>query len=554
MDNANVIEGTVVPANQVNLNGVLKIPAVRQVFLLFGVALAIAAGFAVVLWSWTPAYVPLYSGIGAPDSASVAEALRASDIDFKIDSASGEVLVPQDSLHQARIQLASQGVGSPAASGMASLQETSGLGTSQFLETARYQHALETELARTISSLGAVREARVHLGLPKQSSFVRDQNTATASVVLHLLGGHVLESDKASAIINLVASSVPNLNPNNVTLIDQFGRLFNFGDDASASAKADSQFRYARRLEETYRSRIEQILTPVVGAGRVRAQVDADVDFTIAEEAAESFDPANSVVRSEQTSEDIRQGENATGGGIPGALSNQPPETGAQGVDATDDTASEVVNSTRSSVRNFEVDRVIRHTQTQVGSINRLSVAVLIDVRAPAVAGEDATAEGEDAVGETPEAALTDAEIAQYEALVREAVGFNEARGDSVMVMGAEFRDPPVIEPAAEPAIWEQPIVREILKQVLGAALALALLLGVIRPLLRGILAGDASGGTASAGAVSVVPATGLPPVGEAVPVAAPNFDEKVAAIKSISGTDPARVAQVVKQWVNDDG
>lgn len=539
MDNSNVIEGTVLPASQMNLAGVLRIPAIRQVLLLVGVAAAIAVGFAIVLWSRTPVYTPLYSDLNAPDAANVAEALRSTGIEFKVDSAGGGILVPEARLYDARMQLASAGIAASTGPGMSMLSEQSSFGTSQFMETARYQHALETELARTISSLGVVREARVHLALPKQTTFIRDQKSASASVLLHLLGGQTLEGDKATAIVNLVASSVPNLTTKNVTLIDQYGRLLSSGDEPAVDLQASSQFRYARRLEDTYRNRIEQILTPLVGPGRVRAQVDADVDFTISEEARESFDPANTVVRSEQVNEDSRAGSGAAASGVPGALSNQPPEAGGTaGTETATAQAGTPVNTSRSAVRNFEVDRTISHTRPQAGTINKLSVAVLVD---------DSPIEGDEQA-----APLSDAELARYEALVKEAVGFNEARGDTVVVVNAAFRNVEPIADVEAPPIWEKPMVREILKQVLGAALALALVFGVVRPMLKGVLdSGGGVGGEAVAGGGLVVAGGGPAVGGGAASMALPKYEDKVAAAKNISTHDPARVAQVVKQWVN---
>ena len=267
MENNNVIEGSVVPTSQMSLANVLHIPAIRQVVLLIGVAAAIAAGFAIVLWSRAPVMTPLFADIEGPEAASIAEALRGTDIEFKLDSSTGDILVPESRLHDARMQLATQGLPQSASAGMSMLDEKSSFGISQFMESARYQHALEAELARTISSLGVVREARVHLALPKQTTFIRDQKNASASVLLQLFSGQALEADKASAIVNLVASSVPNLVAGNVTLIDQYGRLLSSGDEQDVEVQASTQFRYARRLEETYKSRIETLLTPLVGAG-----------------------------------------------------------------------------------------------------------------------------------------------------------------------------------------------------------------------------------------------------------------------------------------------
>lgn len=540
MQNNNVIEGTVIPGNQLNLAGVLRIPAIRQLILLLGVAAAVAAGFAIVLWSRTPQLTPLFADLSGPDAAEVADALRGTDIEFQLDSSSGRILVPEARLHDARMQLASKGLPQGAAAGMSMLDEQSSFGVSQFMESARYQHALEAELARTISSLGSVREARVHLALPKQSTFIRDQKQASASVLLQLASGQVLESDRASAIVHLIASSVPNLDARNVTLIDQFGRMLSAGDEQAVEAQASSQFRHARRLEEIYTSRIEELLTPLIGVGRVRAQVDADVDFTVAEETRESFDPARTVVRSEQINEEKRPGSLLAAAGIPGALSNQPPEAQASSADVAAASVAEqatATNSSRSSVRNFEVDRTISRVRPQAGTIRKLSVAVLLD---------DGPAEGE-----TGETALTEEQIARYTALVKEAVGFNAERGDSVVVIGAAFRNAAPIEAVEPPAFWEKPIFMDATKQILGAALALGLVFGVVRPVLRSVMSANPAGAADYAGGGYLGGVASPQLAGGMGALAPPKYEEKVAAAKNITGHDPARVAQVVKKWVS---
>ena len=540
MENNNVIEGTVIPGSQLNLAGVLHIPAIRQLILLLGVAAAVAAGFAIVLWSRTPQLTPLFADLSGPDAAEVADALRGTDIEFQLDSSSGRILVPEARLHDARMQLASKGLPQGAAAGMSMLDEQSSFGVSQFMESARYQHALEAELARTISSLGSVREARVHLALPKQSTFIRDQKQASASVLLQLASGQVLESDRASAIVHLIASSVPNLDARNVTLIDQFGRMLSAGDEQAVEAQASSQFRHARRLEEIYTSRIEELLTPLIGVGRVRAQVDADVDFTVAEETRESFDPARTVVRSEQINEEKRPGSLLAAAGIPGALSNQPPEAQASSADVAAASVAEqatATNSSRSSVRNFEVDRTISRVRPQAGTIRKLSVAVLLD---------DGPAEGE-----TGETALTEEQIARYTALVKEAVGFNAERGDSVVVIGAAFRNAAPIEAVEPPAFWEKPVFMDATKQILGAALALGLVFGVVRPVLRSVMSASPAGAADYAGGGYLGGVASPQLAGGMGALSPPKYEEKVAAAKNITGHDPARVAQVVKKWVS---
>jgi flagellar M-ring protein FliF len=542
MEKKAVIDARAVPASQISLGGVLRIPAVHQVLLLVGVAAAVAAGFAIVLWSQTPSYTQLYSDLDNASAAQVADSLRAAGIEFKLDTESGVVLVAESRLHDARLELASQGLPQGAAAGMDMIQEQSSFGVSQFMESARYQHALEAELARTISHIGAVSDARVHLAMPKQSAFMRDQKSASASVLLQLYRGRELEPDQASAIVHLVASSIPNLTASNVTLIDQQGRLLSSAGDQMTDAQTSNQFRYAQRLEETYKRRIEELLTPLVGPGRVRAQVVANLDFTITEETRESFDPARTAIRSEQISQEERRGSGMLEGGIPGALSNQPPETAADSnvKTAATSVAAEPVNSSSSSTRNFEVDRTISHVRPQPGSIRRLSVAVLVD---------DSPIEGAASDAQTT---LSESDVERYTTLIKEAVGFDDARGDTVVVMNAAFRNLPEPVAMAEPKFWEKPGLRDTLKQVLGAALVLILAFGLVRPLLRSLVAGGpalngeyiaAGGSMLGRGAAAGNPA-----------IPAPNYDEKVAAAKNMAGHDPARVAAVVRKWVTVDG
>lgn len=547
MDNPTIIESTAAPVRQLNLLGVLRIPAVRQVMLLIGVATAVAAGFAVFFWSQTPGYSQLYGNLENADSAQVVEALRAADIEFKLNADTGSVLVPERSLHAARLELASRGLPAGGSAGMDLLQDQSSFGVSQFMEGARYQYALEAELAKTIAHLGAVRDARVHLALPKQSAFLRDQKSASASVLLQLFRGRELESDQSAAIVNLVASSVPNLQASNVTLIDQHGRLLSLGSEQWNEAQTANHFKHSQKLADTYKRRIEDLLTPLVGPGRVRAEVVADLDFTVTEETREVFDPARTSIRSEQISEEERRGNSPAVSGVPGALSNQPPETivdpTVQENVAVND--GEPVNSSRSSTRNFEVDRTISRIRPQSGTIQRLSVAVLVD---------DSPLDG---VDEEAQSSLSEADIERYTNLVKKAVGFDEARGDNVVVVSAAFRSLPEVAAPEEPAFWEKPMLRDSIKQGVGAVLVLVLAFGLVRPMLRGLIASNSASSAqyiASTGAGAVV-APGAPQLsGGSAAIAGPSFDEKVAAAKNITGHDPARVAQVVKKWVTTDG
>ncbi len=544
MDSTSVIEATGQPVTQLNLGGFVRIPVVRQVILLVGIAASVAAGVAIISWSSAPGYSPLYADLDPADAVQVTEALRAANIDYKLDAANGAVLVPESSLHNARLELAAQGLPQSAAGGMGTLQGESSFGQSQHRENAILNHALEVELARTISSLATVRDARVHLALPKRSAFMREQKAASASVTLHLQRGGQLEEGQVAAVVHLVAASVPNLAAGKVTVIDQNGNLLNSGNEPYGDARISSHFKQERRLEKEYVRRIEELLTPLVGPGRVRAKVAADLDFTVVTEAREIYDPARTTKRSEHISEELRRGGSALAGGVPGALSNQPPVTSADAAAELADTGGESINQSKTSTTNYEPDRLIRHTQAQSGRIRRLSVAVLVD---------DSPLPGATAAEQR---VLTDADVQRFTALVKESVGFSEVRGDTVVVVNAAFIPIPEVAAAEKAKFYEKPVLRDTTKLVLGAGLVLALAFGLVRPLLRGILANDAqvSAQYAGAGGTALLAAGSVQVPGAPAAIAAPKYEEKVAAAKNITGHDPARVAQVVAQWVSTDG
>ncbi|MGI9262619.1 MAG: flagellar basal-body MS-ring/collar protein FliF, partial [Woeseiaceae bacterium] len=328
--------------------------------------------------------------------------------------------------------------------------------------------------------------------------------------------------------------------------IDQHGRLLSSGSEEWNDVQTSNQFKHTERLEESYKRRIENLLTPLVGPGRVRAQVVASLDFTVTEETREAFDPASTVVRSEQINEEERKNGASATGGVPGALSNQPPET-ADPVQQISGAAGEeaVLNSVRSSTRNFEMDRTISRIRPQAGSIQKLSVAVLVD---------GSPIEG---IDEAEQTTLTEADIERFTSLVKEAVGFDEVRGDTVAVVNAAFRSLPQLDPPEEPALWEQPAIKDTIKQGAGVLLVLVLGFGIVRPMLKSLVASNmtsstqylTAGGTAAGGPNDLA----VSGAGAQVSLPAPGYDEKVAAAKNITGHDPARVAQVVKKWVTTD-
>src|SRR3984957_16565693 len=369
---------------------IADIPGLKQVGLLVGVAAAVAAAIWLVLWSQGQNYTVLYGQLSERESGQVMDALTAAGIEFKLNP-SGAVSVPESKVQEARIRLASQGLPQSDAMGIEMIQKESALGSSSMMETARYQSVLETELARTIIKVQGVQSARVHLALPKPSVFLRDTRKATASVMLQLYPGRRLEPGQVAAIVHLVASSVPELSAGDVTLVDQAGSLLNSPDESAEAAASTRQFEYTRKLEDSYQRRIIELLEPIVGPGRVRATVTADLDFTLTEETRENYDPAKTAVRSEQTSSENRKG-GGDAEGIPGALSNQPPNTsgtpviaGAAPTPGSPDngqggaTTNGPTSSSSRSTRNFEVDRTLSYIKQPSGILKRLSVGVVFD-------------------------------------------------------------------------------------------------------------------------------------------------------------------------------
>ncbi|HTJ16069.1 MAG TPA: flagellar basal-body MS-ring/collar protein FliF [Steroidobacteraceae bacterium] len=522
-------------------------PSLKPLALLIGIAAAVAAGVVIVLWSKEPTYSLLYGNLGQQDAAQIAQALDTNNIPYKIDG--GTITVPADRVHDARLKLASQGL-PEGDGGFAVMSKEPGFGVSQFMEGARYQHALETELARTISNLQPVEGARVHLALPRQSAFVRDRRPPSASVFLQMKPGRRLETEQVTAIVNLVASSIPELEADQVTVVDQQGRLLSAPEGNDEMAAREKQLEIARGMEERYTQRVEQLLAPLVGPGRVRAQVVADVELSTTEEAREQYRPESQIVRSEQTAEESSR-NGAGPQGVPGALTNQPPTPGVAlppnvpaGAQAANAAAQPVApntppdNTSKQSTRNYEIDRTVAYTRQPAGRLKRLTVAVLVDnLRAT------------DDEGNVKETALTPEQLENMTKLVKDAVGFDQARGDSVNVVNASFKGELTPEEVQEDPIplWERPLIRDIAKLLAGLIVVLVIVLMVVRPLIRGLLASPR---------MAYAP-TALPPGQSSLPAQAAgpslDYDGQISQARSMVTQDAARVAQVVKTWVGDD-
>jgi len=547
-NNGNPVPASLVPAPSQTGH------VLRQAGLLIGIAASVALGVAVVMWSQTPNYSLLFGNLSDRDASAVIESLQGSGIEYKVDEASGGVMIPTAKLHEARMKLAAAGLPKSSSMGFEMLQDEQGFGTSQFIEKARYQRALEGELSRSIAKVANVRSARVHLALPKASVFARDKKEPSASVLLDLYAGRRLDDGQVAAIAHMVSASVPNLMISGVTVVDQSGRLLTRAG-VSELAISSERFDYRNRVENSYVKRIESILQPIVGFDDVRAQVTADLDFTSTEQTSETFNPDLPAVRSEQLTEEQRSG-GASAAGVPGALTNQPPGNATVPEVAGDangqNSASEQQQVRKKEVRNFELDKTISHTQKAVGSLEKLSIAVVLNNPSTV-----------DDAGKVTQTQYTPEEIDRFTKLVKDSVGFNVARGDTVSVIATNFFVGPAAEPLPELPIWQQPWVMDAGKQALGAIFVLYLLFGVLRPTMKKMMAKpepvtqnivmvDADGQPVAPGGqeTSAQQQTTVPLVELG---ASESYETSLNSVKSFINEEPKLAAQVAKNWVGEE-
>ncbi|MDR6536882.1 flagellar basal-body MS-ring/collar protein FliF [Variovorax soli] len=535
--------------------------------LIVGAAALVAAAAAFMLWSRQPDYKVLYTNVSDRDGGAIIASLTQMNVPYRFAEGGSAILIAGDKVPEVRLKLAAQGL--PKGGGVGfELMDNQKFGTSQFAEQVNYQRGLEGELARSIESIGTVESARVHLALPKPSLFVREQKKPSASVVLSLHRGRSIDEGQVSAIVHMISSSVPELDPKSVTVVDQRGNLLSAAN-AGARGLDVSQLKYAQEIEQGYIRRIEAILQPILGASNVRAQVAADIDFSVVERTEEKFapnqDPRNAAVRSVQSSESNQLGATPPGG-VPGALSNQPPMNPSAPITAPRPPANGPANgatppganttttattstapagpssSRKDSTTNYELDRSIRHVQQGAGAVKRLSVAVVVNNLGSA----DGKAR-----------ALTPAELDQIRNLVKEAMGYSQERGDSLNVLNSAFARDGQDDPQAEVPVWKDrdniELAKSIGQYLLIGVLALFAWFAVLRPLLRKHLA----------------PPRAAAPEADPPAAAADSDDEASAAqlsalqreaerrqadldyVQQTAEQDPRLVATLIKHWMN---
>jgi flagellar M-ring protein FliF len=536
----------------------------RNIALGAAAAAVIAIMVAVWMWSQQPEYRVLFSNYTDRDGGAITASLDQMGVKYKFSEGGSAILVPSDQVHDVRLKLASQGLPKGGNVGF-ELMENQKLGVSQFLEQVNYQRSLEGELARSIQSLGAVLSARVHLALPKPSVFVRDQQKPTASVLLTLQPGRALDPGQVSAIVHLVASSVPELTTGSVTVVDQNGSLLSDPNQAAGARQLDpNQLKYVEALQQGIVKQVESLITPLVGPNNVRAEATAEVDFAQVDTAAEMYKPNSppepQAIRSQQTSESAGPGGQQAQG-VPGTLSNQPPGTatppaqqqaGANGAAPNGGAPGAAANGQqrRDATTNYEVDKTVRYEQKPMGGVKRLSVGVVVNYRrvVDAKTGK---------VSATP---LPPAVIAQINELVKQAMGYSQQRGDTFAVTNAPFEGvdkpaetPPKIEWYRDPSYL--PLGIQVGKYALAALVIAFLYYRILRPLVRQFLR-------------RYDEITELPPEPEEQPPVDPqamvddhlaeeaahqqgkSYRSNLQIAKDLARDDPRIVANVVKTWV----
>ncbi|MEO0317355.1 MAG: flagellar basal body M-ring protein FliF [Pseudomonadota bacterium] len=521
----------------------------RLLLMMGGAAAIVALMAAVWFWGQKPEYRVLFANYSDRDGGAIVAALQQMNVPYQVADGGGAIMVPALQVHEVRLKLASQGL--PKGSGVGfELMENQKLGISQFLEQVNFQRALEGELARTIQALANVQAARVHLAMPKATVFLREQQKPTASVLLNLHPGRALEAQQVSAIVHLVAASVPELPVVNVTVVDQNGNLLSDTSKPKGANQLDpTQLKYVEDMQQSIARRIESIITPIVGAANVRAEVSAEIDFSTSEQAAETYKPnqtpENTVIRSQHQSETQSTGS-ATASGVPGALSNQPPPNatapvtkpqGAPNAPAAPAAANATPpgNRSKDSTVNYEVDKTLKITQQPMGGIKRLSVAVVVNHKQEA--GKD---------GKPRNRALTDEEKASITDLVKEAMGYNKDRGDTLNVVNSAFAHA-APQPAEELPIWKQPenisLAKDAGRYLLMAGVIAWLYVTQLKPLLARMRA-----------PVQITTVTHAEPLlGEPQALPSAAGGARVSDLdnaRQVARDDPRMVANVVKNWV----
>ena len=540
-------------------------PVVKQALPAIILVTVIAICFLFYLYMTAPTYRALNPNMSEADRQAAVTALEGTNISFRIDTRTGELTVPETEYHEARMFLAGQNI--PRESNLGSLDtllEQGSMTTSRFMEQVSYRAAMEKELGKSVSEIGSIKTARVHLAEPQQSVFVRDQTPAKASVVVVPYPGRVVSRNQIQAIVHLVSSSIPYLPAENVTVVDNTGNLLTSTEGEAAMTLTSAQTEHKSSVEQGYQRRIEQILGPIVGLGNVRSEVDVTVNFTEVETTSEAYDRGGSGPKTRSESLDFETDSAREAGGLPGSFSNAPPDDPSFVADpglGEMQAGQKSTNSESSAIRNYELDREIRYTKQQVGQIERLSVAVVINELALGVVEDP---EEGDQTEVSPE------QIERLTDVVKGAVGFNEGRGDTVTVLPTSFARP--VEVIEDVDWYRDPDILDLIKYGAGIVMILGVLLFVVRPLLmptpeeeeieipRELRDGELSDSDMidlSAGEDLEAIRAKLVPKKSSIPLEmldqSQSYDDKVAVLRMIVAEEPAKVAGLFRKMITPD-
>lgn len=562
MDNALAAPTPLVPAPPPGVAARWQaLPAKTQLMALLGVAALVAVLVMLFTSARDADWRVLFPNLSDKDGGQVVEKLAQMNVPYRFTDGGGTIMVPASRVHELRMKLAAQGLpaGSAGSSGY-ELLDKNHFGQTQGQERMKMQRAIEGELRTTIEALESVKSARVHLALPQVNGFFREQQKPSASVVLTLHPGATLERGQVAGIVRVVSGSVPELAARSVSVVDSTGALLSGpGDEEAASGLDSQQLLFRREVEASHLKRVLALLEPVVGRDNVRASVSADIDFSQVMQTAEAYRPnqgadATPAIREQRSEESVQPG-GALAGGVPGALSNQPPVPAtapiagpAQALQAAGGTVAGSASTRREAATRFEVDKTVTVTKNAVGTVRRLNAAVVVNHRVAT-----------DAKGKTTSTPLSEKELEQLTALVQQGIGFDEKRGDMVKVINAPFRVETVPQ-ADELPVWQQPWLVELLKSAVAPAalalVALAVVFGLIKPALTGVLAPPAPvpGSQLDAVVGDDLGPGALPGPGRNVPaLAAPTENERIAAARALAKQNPAAVAHIVRGWVSGE-
>jgi len=548
------IEGENTESGSPFIKNLTTLSVAKQVSLVIALAATLSLAVGVVIWSQSSSYTLLFGSMDAKDMTEVIQTLEQEKVPYQVESKSGAILVPNENVHALRLKLAALGFPKQAATGYQILDIEQGFGISQFKETTRYHRALEGELAKSVSSLNSVKSARVMLGLPKRSVFVRKLQEPTASVVIKLYPGRSLNDEQVNAVVYLVSASIPNMKPKSVTVVDQRGNLLTSDQQIGGMSINLKQLDYVRQIENTLSRRIIQLLSPIVGGEhKIRAQVTAELDFTQQEQTRENYEPNPEAIRSEQEVKEINRNEGPMG--IPGALTNQPPKAGLapeEGYDYEKD--PNLKNSKEKRTKNYEIDRTISHIKNSLGSIIKISAAVVIDDKLST-----------DEAGKEVRTPISEEDLKKYRKLVSDTVALDESRGDTLSIVNASFIYEK--EEYVGTEIWEEPWFWNLIKQLIAGILILILVFVVIRPMLRELGKKEES----SLGYLEDVAeeedelenadeiAKALEQMNEQVQETAEEIEDEsqedkdlIEKVKAIVSAEPKLASHIIKQWIHE--